>query len=63
MQKSLFDLTGQVAVITGGGSGILVVGFAAGQSYASGIIEQAAVYDHLLGSARVLAHYNAGKAP
>ena len=47
---------------TGGGNGILRVGFFANAARANGVIDEVAVYDHLLGATRVAAHYNAGIA-
>ena len=45
---------------TGGGSGLLRIGSFDTSGYSAGIIDEVAVYDHLLGPARVSVHYNAG---
>lgn len=45
---------------TDGGSGVLYVGAFVAQEFSGGLCDEVAVYDHLLGTSRVSAHYLAG---
>ena len=45
---------------TGGASGVLHLANLDGVEFAAGVIDEVAIYDHLLGPARVAAQYNAG---
>ena len=45
---------------TGGSSGVLGIGHIYNTEFAAGILDEVAVYDHLLGADRVSRHYNAG---
>lgn len=52
--------TGYTNNPTGGTSCVLGIGHLISAQFAAGVIDEVAIYDHLLGAARVTAHYNAG---